>query len=102
MRNPACLDDCALLGYLRIGELAFRQGDAGHGEILKAFLHRYGKTAPAASDIENAMYWPLVQLGGKSRQLGSLSRLETVFRTLEIGAGMLATRVKKRFEQLVR
>ena len=89
-----------------MGKLAFRQGDAGHGQILAAFRHRHSKSAPAASDIENALSRPQVQLGGKPRQLVLLSRLEIVVRAVEIGAGILATqvkkRVKKRLEQLVR
>ena len=93
-----------VLGYdfPSIGKLAFRQGDAGRGQILTAFRHRHGKPAPAASDIEHAESRLQVQLGGKSCQLGFLGRLETVVRALEIGAGILATRVKKSLEQLVR
>jgi len=84
-----------------MGKLVFGQGNAGHGQILAAFRHRHGKPAPASSNIENAVSLPQVQLGGKPRQLGFLSRLETVVRALEIGVGMLATRVKKRLELFV-
>ena len=45
---------------------------------------------------------PQVNLGGKLRQFGLLSRLETFVRAVEIGVGILATRVNKRLEQLVR
>ena len=82
--------------------MAFRQGDAGQGQFPTAFRHRSGKPAPAASNIENSVYWPQVHLGGKPRQLGFLSRLVTVVRALEIGIEMLATRVEKRLEQIVR
>ena len=88
--------------FPRMGRLAFGLGNAGHGQILAAFRHRHGKPAPAASDIENAVSRPQVKLGGKPRQLGFLSRLETVVRAVEIGAGILATQVKKRLKQLVR
>ena len=88
-------------GFPRIGKLAFRQGDAGHGQILAAFRPRHGKPSPAASHIENAVSRPQIQLGGKPRQLGFLSCLETVIRAVEIGAGILATLVNKCLEQLV-
>ena len=45
-------------GFPRIGKLVFRQGDAGHGQILAAFRHRHGKPALAAYDIENAVSRP--------------------------------------------
>ena len=32
-------------GFPRMGKLAFKQGDAGHGQILAAFRHRHGKPA---------------------------------------------------------
>ena len=48
-----------------MGKMAFRQGDAGHGQNLTVFCHRHGKPAPAASDIENAVSRPQAQLAGK-------------------------------------
>ena len=85
-------------GFPCVGQLVFGQGNAGHRQIITAFRHRLGKPAPTASNIENAVSRPQVQLGGKSCQLGFLSRLKTVVTAVEIGAGILATRVEKRLE----
>ena len=84
-----------------ISELLFRQGDAGHRDIVAAGCQRTCQPAPAAADIQHTIALCEIQLGGKPCQFGDLRLIKAVFRCMEIAAGILAPGIQKTGKQLV-